>query len=183
LPEGITLSLAMVDEFPETPAGRTYDGVLLFVSDLENLPESTLRRVRCTASSAPTVLIVHNHLQTLKAIQLIRSGFHAVFDNNSPTYIDQALRELATVAHRCLAADRAFDRGSGLAPLSQIVGQSESAKELRRHLVEFAKASSPVLIGGETGTGKGLAANVLHQLSPRACSRSLRSTADVCHRT
>jgi DNA-binding NtrC family response regulator len=53
-------------------------------------------------------------------------------------------------------------------PLARIVGGSESMQRLRHHLDSIAPLGSTVLLTGETGTGKGLAARVVHQLSPRA---------------
>src|SRR5439155_7598627 len=51
---------------------------------------------------------------------------------------------------------------------SDIVGQGAQAESVRARLRQAAKHSLPVLIQGETGTGKELAANALHNLSKRA---------------
>jgi len=51
--------------------------------------------------------------------------------------------------------------------LGALVGRSTSMRALFMRLVEFAKASAPVLITGETGTGKELVARALHEYSPR----------------
>lgn len=54
--------------------------------------------------------------------------------------------------------------------LAQIVGDSEATRRLRRAIVTAAASESTVLLTGETGTGKGLAARALHSSSAR-CDR------------
>jgi transcriptional regulator with GAF, ATPase, and Fis domain len=52
--------------------------------------------------------------------------------------------------------------------LSDLVGESTSFTAALRDLAQVAPTRCPVLILGETGTGKELAARALHQMSPRA---------------
>lgn len=49
-----------------------------------------------------------------------------------------------------------------------MVGNSAIIAELRRQIRKVASANAPVLIGGESGSGKELAAKAIHQCSPRA---------------
>jgi len=48
-----------------------------------------------------------------------------------------------------------------------LLGQSPAARRLRRELATAARSPCTVLLEGETGTGKGLAARTLHALSSR----------------
>ncbi|MFV7770596.1 sigma 54-interacting transcriptional regulator [Shewanella marisflavi] len=52
-------------------------------------------------------------------------------------------------------------------PASFFFGKSEVMQSLRDTLYKVAKSDETVLIGGETGTGKGLCANLIHSLSGR----------------
>jgi len=67
-----------------------------------------------------------------------------------------------SVRVRYAAAQDKFDCGSLL------VGSSKAMRELRSLIVRFARSDVPVLILGESGTGKDLAARCLHLSSGRA---------------
>jgi transcriptional regulator with PAS, ATPase and Fis domain len=48
-----------------------------------------------------------------------------------------------------------------------LAGESQAIDRLRSQITRFARAASNILITGETGTGKELVANAIHQLSAR----------------
>ncbi len=52
-------------------------------------------------------------------------------------------------------------------PILRLVGESRAIEELRAQVALVAESSATVLLTGETGTGKGLVARVLHDASPR----------------
>ncbi|MGI6177315.1 MAG: sigma-54 interaction domain-containing protein [Eubacterium sp.] len=52
--------------------------------------------------------------------------------------------------------------------LDEIIGSSHAIKNLKQEIYEASKTNSTVLIYGETGTGKELVANSIHDLSPRS---------------
>ncbi len=51
--------------------------------------------------------------------------------------------------------------------LGGLIGKSRAILELRAMLERVAQSSSTVLIRGESGTGKGLVARIIHNISPR----------------
>jgi two-component system, NtrC family, nitrogen regulation response regulator GlnG len=50
---------------------------------------------------------------------------------------------------------------------SALIGESAAMRQLRKQVVQAAQVDAPVLITGETGTGKDLVARALHQEGPR----------------
>lgn len=52
--------------------------------------------------------------------------------------------------------------------LDRMIGRSETIKRVRQTIVKLARSQAPVMISGESGTGKELAAQLIHDLSPRA---------------
>lgn len=50
---------------------------------------------------------------------------------------------------------------------TRLIGKSAAMTEVQKLLARVAETNTTVLITGETGTGKGVAAEVMHQLSPR----------------
>ena len=55
-----------------------------------------------------------------------------------------------------------------------IVGESDAVKKLRDSISYLATTLQPVLITGETGTGKGLCARAIHELSERGSNNFVR---------
>ena len=59
------------------------------------------------------------------------------------------------------------DALSAASPAGEFVGESAALRRVQQQLAEVASTDLTVLILGETGTGKGLAARAVHALSPR----------------
>jgi len=54
-----------------------------------------------------------------------------------------------------------------------MIGQSNSLLNTAKNIIKFSKSELPILLIGETGTGKELAANAIHLNSPRSQKRFL----------
>jgi DNA-binding NtrC family response regulator len=105
-----------------------------------------------TRNAHPLILIT-SHCSENSTVETLRSGL--------TTY----LRLPLTRAEFTHALD-AIVRPS--APKGGILGTSQKIQEVRRYLYRVASCSSNVLITGETGTGKELAAALIHRQSSRA---------------
>lgn len=67
---------------------------------------------------------------------------------------------------------------AGAADVPRIVGEGAAMERLRRMVALYAPADTPVLILGEPGTGKEMAARALHAASPRANGRFISVDCD-----
>jgi len=52
--------------------------------------------------------------------------------------------------------------------LQRLIGKSDAIARVRQTIVKLARSQAPVLISGDSGTGKELAAKLIHDLGPRA---------------
>jgi two-component system response regulator HydG len=106
------------------------------------------------------------------AVECIRRGaFHYL---TKPFKLD----ELALFLERALDQARLRREATSLRKTlerqfgpSNLLGESASMNEVRDLVARVADASVPVLVVGETGTGKGLVARAIHAESPRAGGR------------
>jgi len=64
--------------------------------------------------------------------------------------------------------DHAEEDGDRSYLLQRLIGQSEAIKRVRQTIVKLARSQAPILISGDSGTGKELAATLIHDLGPRA---------------
>lgn len=120
-----------------------------------------------------TVVMLTGHAQVDVAVTAMRAGAEN-FITKPPdldhllTVVDRAYEkaELKKVARR-LARQIPGD-----APLSSLV-RSPIMQDIARQASLLAAGSAPILITGETGTGKGWLAHVIHSASPRGNSAFL----------
>jgi transcriptional regulator with GAF, ATPase, and Fis domain len=61
---------------------------------------------------------------------------------------------------------RAYLHARSIDEFGELIGEGDAVARLRRELAAVAPLRSTVLILGETGVGKGLAARLIHELSP-----------------
>jgi transcriptional regulator with PAS, ATPase and Fis domain len=80
--------------------------------------------------------------------------------------LDEARRELASQRSRALLHGDGQRRAKYT--FASFVGSSPATLEVKRHARRAARSSSPVLLLGETGTGKELLAHAIHTASARA---------------
>ncbi len=122
------------------------------------------RHCRDTRPEMPVILITA--FGTIgDAVDAIRSG---AFDYITKPFDEaELLRVVGNAVRTAAASDREGASGGGADEWFGMVGRSPAWLDLRR-LVEKAAASPfPVLITGETGTGKELVARAIHRISAR----------------
>jgi DNA-binding NtrC family response regulator len=119
-----------------------------------------VRALRKTAGAAPIVVLV-GQLDVDSVVRLMRIGSADVVGLPGPS---------AQIAARVLAhlADPAPESSVSL------VGRTPVIQRLRAEVAAIAATRSPVLLTGETGTGKSLVARLIHERSDRAADPFVR---------
>ncbi len=82
--------------------------------------------------------------------------------------LDDARRELAAARRSRTLAGTASGERRAKYTFASFIGSSPAAAEVKRQARRAAQSSSPVLLLGETGTGKELLAHAIHAASSRA---------------
>ena len=106
-----------------------------------------------------------------KGDRLIRAVRHAVEQRRLLLQVDKLTQRLKAVGDVPPANSPKKNGSAAISPTSPanaLVGSSKVMREVRRHLAQVADSDMTVLISGETGTGKGVAARVIHEMSGRA---------------
>ncbi len=145
-----------------------FPGVL--VSDIRLPGASGLDLLQHCRNHAPgvPVILVTGHGDITMAVQAMREGAYDFIEKpfGADRLTDTVRRALE---HRALALEnralrRELARPAGATP---IIGRSHAIEQVRMLVANVAVTDAPVIINGETGTGKELVARSLHALSPR----------------
>lgn len=119
-------------------------------------------------NSHPLVTIITSDQNTRMAVEAMKGG---AFDYLlSPLDFSEVERTLIMMVreHEILQEHRRLETELGAAVGGgELLGSSKAMCNLRRLIGKGAASSAPVLITGETGTGKELVARLLHQQSTR----------------
>ncbi len=126
-----------------------------------------LRSLKQLAPGVPALMLT-GHGSIELAVAAIKEGAHQFL--TKPIKLDV----LALMVERLLSSERALraNHGNRLArsqtELDPFVGESEAIGRLKDDALRVARAKVPVLVEGETGSGKGVLARWLHENGPRA---------------
>lgn len=139
----------------------------------QRLPDANglllLREFRAVRPRLVSILMT-GYAEVRDAVAAVREG---LFDYQTKPFDD--LEALEAVIGKALELDRAYreidDLRARLASesnLPAVVGQSPAMEQVISQIRQVAGLDTTVLLEGESGTGKDLAAKLIHALSPRA---------------
>ncbi|TFG92190.1 MAG: sigma-54-dependent Fis family transcriptional regulator [Myxococcales bacterium] len=122
-------------------------------------------RMRQNRPDVPVLVITaFGSLDT--AVAAIRAGAYDFLAK--PFEVEElAFRLERAIQHRQLAEEVKRLRARELAPVDELLGESVALGQLRELVARVAPSDAPVLVIGETGSGKERVARALHRLGPR----------------
>jgi DNA-binding NtrC family response regulator len=112
-----------------------------------------------------------------RCIQAVRAGAAGFIDKNEP--MERVVRDIETVLERRRLESEIRSLRRRLDAESSLIGDSPAIRKLREGIGKLAPIPSPVLVTGESGSGKELVARDLHRLgaNPKAPFVALNSAA------
>jgi DNA-binding NtrC family response regulator len=152
---------------PRIAAG--FPGVL--VTDMRlpgNDGLSLIHHCRKLDADLPVIMIT-GHGDMGLAVEAMRSGAYDFMPKpfSSDSFVEVVSRALEKRALTLEVASLRTTLFERRATASRLVGRSPQIEQVRRLIREVAVSPIDVLIRGETGTGKELVAQALHEMSPR----------------
>ena len=166
---GIRVGAVASAEEAERRVGRNFAGIV--VTDMR-LPGadglSVVRRCREVDAALPVIMIT-GHGDMNLAVEAMRSGAYDFIPKPfSPEVLVEVVRraiEKRALTLEVAALRQALSGRSGIE--GRLVGRSPQMERVRRLVAEVAMSPVDVLIHGETGTGKEVVAQALHEMSNR----------------
>lgn len=156
---------AMLRELPPD-----WDGVIL--SDIRMPGLSGLQLLELVRAQAPEVpfILFTAHGDIPSAVAAIRGGAFDFLEKTAPPdYLRAVIRRALASRQLQLENHRLRERiASGDSLKSRLPGKSPVMRELRREIAAVARLDVAVLLSGEPGTGKALAAQLIHDASERS---------------
>jgi two-component system C4-dicarboxylate transport response regulator DctD len=127
-----------------------------------------LAQCRALTPEVPVILVT-GHGDISMAVQAMQGGAYDFIEKPfAPDRLIESSRR-ALDKRKLVLENQALRRelaGQGN-PVPRIIGRSPAIDQVRRLIANIAITDAPVLINGDTGTGKELVARSLHELSPR----------------
>jgi len=129
---------------------------------------TTLRAIRAQHPALP-VLAVSADATATRAVAAMKAGATDWVDGPGVLEaLPALLRDLPAERRGVTRAPVRPDAGGALAPCPRLIGRSGALEQVRDLVRTAAQSDAPVLIEGETGTGKEIVAQSIHALGRRA---------------
>lgn len=151
-----------LDKLSENVKEKEIDLILLDFAIIENFGFDYLEEVLAKSNGVKVVILsnVSSPVLVVKAIQLGVVDFIQL-----PCAESWFFKKIQNILSSINSAKTKAENFKP--PIEEIIGESELMKKLKDDISVYAKSELPILIHGETGTGKSFIAEEIHKLSAR----------------
>lgn len=143
----------------------------VILSDVRMPGQSGLDFLRnLDAANAPPVVLISAHGDIPMAVEAMQAGAYSFVEKPyDPRRLLNILRHAGEQSRMREGNDRLRARLLALSGLDRIlIGDTAPVRQVREEVLSLAETRAPVLLLGETGTGKDLVARAIHDLGPLA---------------
>lgn len=158
IPPGCRLASFSSASLPPLPSAEEDIPLFILSLDAPGLSDAMLKKIRNHPALYYAPVLLTGSTRPLNSIiDFIKRGADDFLDINNPRKMESTFTRFSyqtykkQIQHTCKA----------------LLGSSLDIKRTLRKIAIYGPEKEPVLIVGETGTGKGLIAELLHQHSPR----------------
>lgn len=123
-----------------------------------------VRKISTEYPQTPVAMITA-HGNMASAVNALKAG---AFDFVSKPVDLQILRQLVTKALKLKVPKDSSHVEEKSTASDSLLGQSKAVEGMRQMIAKLARSQAPVYISGESGSGKELAARLIHEQGPRA---------------
>lgn len=126
----------------------------------------TLLKEWMDSENPPSVVMMSGHGNVETAVDAIRYGAYDFLEK--PLSMAKLLVTVQRALQNVQLRNENVQLRQQLQPTNELIGNSQSMQQLREQIKLVANSDSWVLLSGEPGSGKEVAARMIHDMSPRA---------------
>ena len=156
------------NEAIEALRGDLFDAVLTDVRMSEMSGLDLLREIKRHDDSIEVVMMT-GYPTIVSAVEALKEGAYDYL--SKPLILDELRHLMARMTERRFLRGEVTSLRERLGEeltVTELVGNSQPMQRVKEVIAKVAATDSPVLIEGDSGTGKELVAAAIHRLSPRA---------------